>query len=437
MLHSAVVDHLTTLADADLLEHFRMWQEPAALEVIAHRYGPLILAILRRHLRREADLEDAFQATFLVLVRKAATIQRGTSLSCWLHGVARRVVASARIAGQRRQHREQIVARPEAREQPPDGERHEAIALLRQEMARLPPHFQRILQLVYFEGKSREETAAALGCSLAVVKGVLERARRLLRRRLERRGIALSAGLLGAAALLPTAEALLDHFLTLALDTVTSSPRPAALSLTQEVLMRSSISPWWLATVAATLASCVTAFVLVTIPGLSAAAPPMNGHSPLPPTNVYDVAPQPGERVARPAAFQGQPRDYRKRSDRKRKETPLAKAIREFNQTAKGSRIGEKQSPLTEAEVIGAIRRWDREQLAVDDGTYRAFLKIAQTGELPSSAKLSFITYYEGAQGFAFDVWWVDLEVGGYNFRIRDRTISSYPFKESRLPRGD
>jgi RNA polymerase sigma factor (sigma-70 family) len=437
LMQSAVVEGLSALPDAELLEHFRVRREAAALEVIARRHGPLVLAVLRRHLSRDADLEDAFQATFLVLLRKAATIQHGISLSCWLHGVAWRVAARARTASQQRHQREQAAARPEAQEQPPEGERQEAIAVLRREMARLPASYQRVLGLSYFEGKTREEAAAVLGCSFATVKGVLERARRVLRKRLERRGITLTVGLLSSAVILPTATALPARFLALALETVTSSPRPAALSLAQEILMRYTISPGWWAAAAAVLASCITAFVLTTVPGLSSAAPFANGISPS--AGIPDLVNPPEANEPITVAFRDPAQDRKKREQKERPESPLAKAVREFNQKAKGDPIGEKQSPLTEAEVIAAIRCWDRERDPVSDSTYRAYQKIADTGELPPGAELSFITYcgtHYDSKECECDVWWVDLQLPRSTFRIRDQKIAFRPYVTRVSPPG-
>jgi len=112
---------------------------------------------------------------------------------------------------------------------------------------------------------------------------------------------------------------------------------------------------------------------------------------------------------------------------------PLADAIADLNAKAAKDDIGRLQPPLTEAEVVAAIRGWVRGLgPPVDDETYLAFQNLATTGLLPERADLRFTTRWIGFNGFDFDVWWIDLtimkgEKVGYTFRIRDRKISSRP----------
>jgi hypothetical protein len=108
----------------------------------------------------------------------------------------------------------------------------------------------------------------------------------------------------------------------------------------------------------------------------------------------------------------------------------LKQAVASFNQEAARNSIGRAEPPLTEDEVVAALRGWDRKQMEVDDPTYAIFQKIADSRNLPRSAKLRFTTGWE-YNGYDFTVWWVDLDVakdgGGYTFRIRDRKISCTP----------
>src|SRR6266508_4053517 len=114
---SAVTDD--ALSDAQLLERFIVRREQDAFEALLRRHGPLVLGVCRRVLHNEADAEDAFQATFLVLARKAATLQRRELLGNWLYGVAYRTALRARALSARRLAREKQMARPEAvREEP-------------------------------------------------------------------------------------------------------------------------------------------------------------------------------------------------------------------------------------------------------------------------------------------------------------------------------
>jgi hypothetical protein len=110
----------------------------------------------------------------------------------------------------------------------------------------------------------------------------------------------------------------------------------------------------------------------------------------------------------------------------------LAEAVKSFNEQAKTEIfVGRNQPPLTEEEVVAAIRGWIRKQAPVDNDTYAIYEKIASTKMLPARATITFTTRWEGYNGYNFDVWWIDLsvmtgETTGYGFRIRDRKIDSF-----------
>jgi RNA polymerase sigma factor (sigma-70 family) len=181
-------------SDELLLERFVTRREEAAFAALLHRHGPLVLAVCHSILRNTHDAEDAFQATFLIFAHKARSIAKRASLGSWLHGVAYRVAVRAKAKGRRRLLPRQgdVMA---AQQPPVDPEREEVGALLHEEVNRLPEKYRTPIVLCYLEGRTREEAAASLRCSEATVKGRLERARDLLRARLTRRGVALSAGL--------------------------------------------------------------------------------------------------------------------------------------------------------------------------------------------------------------------------------------------------
>jgi RNA polymerase sigma factor (sigma-70 family) len=183
-------------SDAELLERLSAGDDPQAFEAIVRRHGAGVLASCRKVLPSEADVEDAFQATFLILLRSARTIRQRQSLGGWLCGVAHRVALKALAGIARRQRLEQRKL-PEAAEAP-DLSWREACAILHEELDRLPDKYRLPLILCYLEGRSRDEAAQQLAVSTDVLRGRLERARDRLRGRLLRRGITLSAGLLAA-----------------------------------------------------------------------------------------------------------------------------------------------------------------------------------------------------------------------------------------------
>src|SRR5262249_8771141 len=202
---------LADTPDADLLRSFLASRDSTAFATIVRRHSPTVLGACRPVLCHESDVEDAeaaFQGTCLVLWRSGHAIKSRQSLGSWLFGVAHRVAVNARC------RRARLDARERTNEEPPhpSGEApdlswREAIAILHEELNRLPEKVRLPLLLCYLEGKSRDEAAAELGWSVGVVKGALERGRLRLRAGLGRRGIAQSAGLLAAVAVAPGSAA--------------------------------------------------------------------------------------------------------------------------------------------------------------------------------------------------------------------------------------
>jgi RNA polymerase sigma factor (sigma-70 family) len=189
------------VSDAALLERFVRGGDEAAFELLVWRHGPMVLGACRRVLRHEQDAEDAFQATFLVLARKAAEAGRRGSLGGWLYTVAYRVALRARQRQAARGKREG----PLVGEAPPDGAagpaeevaRREVGPLLDAEVARLPEKYRAAFVLCYLEGKTNEEAAALLGCPKGTILSRLARARDRLRSRLAARDLVLAAGPFG------------------------------------------------------------------------------------------------------------------------------------------------------------------------------------------------------------------------------------------------
>jgi RNA polymerase sigma factor (sigma-70 family) len=184
------------LSDHELLQKFVRGQDEAAFATLLRRHGPMVLRVCRRILHDWHLAEDAFQATFLVLARRAEDIWPDRPLNCWLQGVARRVALRACRRGPvSNTLLPEVAARLEPAE---DTTLRELRPILEEELQRLPERYRAPLLLCYLEGKTRDEAAQQLGWLLGSVKWRLERGRELLRGRLARRGLALSSFLLSA-----------------------------------------------------------------------------------------------------------------------------------------------------------------------------------------------------------------------------------------------
>jgi RNA polymerase sigma factor (sigma-70 family) len=203
---------LSALSDYDLLQRFLANRDEGAFRALLHRHGPMVFRVCRRVLDRDQDAEDAFQAGFLVLARRASTIRKQTSLACWLHGVAYRTALEARAGLARRRKHEAQAARAERPTSLPDDTTWaELRALLDEELEHLPARLRAPLVLCYLEGLTQDEAARRLAHSKATLRRDLDRGRELLGARLRRRGVVLSAALAGpllsdccAGAALPT-----------------------------------------------------------------------------------------------------------------------------------------------------------------------------------------------------------------------------------------
>jgi RNA polymerase sigma factor (sigma-70 family) len=204
------------LSDADLLERFRFYREEAAFTLLVQRHGPMVLAVCRRILGDAHEAEDAFQATFLVLVRNAAAIRKQEALAGWLHGVASRIAHKAR----RRLAQQQLVGpveKPDIHDDPNETlTAAELRAALDEEIERLPDKYRMPLVLCYLADKTHEQAAAELGWPKSSVTARLAQARELLQRRLTRRGFTAPAGLLAVLLTEQSTNAALPSLLTLA-----------------------------------------------------------------------------------------------------------------------------------------------------------------------------------------------------------------------------
>jgi RNA polymerase sigma factor (sigma-70 family) len=189
---------LTGVGEGQLLREYATGGDAAAFEALVTRHGAMVVSVCRRMLYDPRDIEDAFQATFLVLLRRAGSLGNTDPLSPWLHGVAYRVAARIRANAARRRAEERAAARPEAVEFASEAERYELRGILDEEINRLPEKYRRPVVLCYLEGRTQEEAARRLRCTAGSVRGRLDRAREKLRDRLVRRGLAPAAGLVAS-----------------------------------------------------------------------------------------------------------------------------------------------------------------------------------------------------------------------------------------------
>lgn len=194
------------LTDRKLILRFAKGRDQEAFRLLVERHGGLVFGVCRRILRKQHDAEDAFQATFLVLARKAGKVRWQQSLANWLYGVACRISLKSAAQNQRRQ--EQPMA-----DEPSVSDCFDQIAAydsgrtLHEELNHLPEKYRAPLVLCYLEGKTREQAAEELDCTLGTVKGRLERGRQELRLRLMRRGIGVALPAMAGGALLSTRTA--------------------------------------------------------------------------------------------------------------------------------------------------------------------------------------------------------------------------------------
>ncbi len=186
----------TAATDSQLLDCFVRDRDSAAFRSLVLRHGPAVLQVCRGVLHDPHEAEDAFQATFLVLVRKAPSIQVPESLGGWLRGVAYRTAVRARCHAARRR----VIERTRA-DMSPTAHFHDELApelrqMIREELDRLPDSYRQPVTLCYMEGLTHQEAASRLGWPVGTVKVRLVRGRRLLRERLDRRGASLGGALL-------------------------------------------------------------------------------------------------------------------------------------------------------------------------------------------------------------------------------------------------
>jgi RNA polymerase sigma factor (sigma-70 family) len=204
-LHRLMSHSDSDASDAALLKRFVARNDESAFAALLARHGPMVHGVCRRILRDGHDAEDAFQATFLVLARKAGSLRRPEALASWLYGIARNLAYKARRADCRRRQREArcslSVSSPAQGDLLDDLSARELLLALDEELARLPETYRLPLILCQLQGRTQEEAARLLGWTAGSVKGRLERGRKHLQARLNRRGLALSGAMLALTVL--------------------------------------------------------------------------------------------------------------------------------------------------------------------------------------------------------------------------------------------
>src|SRR6516165_288528 len=236
----AVLEHMRLLrgvsdaahrSDRELLRSFVTRNDHDAFAAVLTRHAPLVWGVCRRVLGHQQDAEDAFQATFLILARRAGSAQWQSSVGGWLYTVAHRLAVRARKqAGRRRACESEASRVPRA-----EASLRELTAVVDEELRRLPAKYREPLLLHYLEGATAEEAAQQLGLSRGTFYNRLARGRELLRGRLSRQGLSLAAPLL-AAALTHEAEAAAPSLIRAALRGVKGDVPERVAALAAELL---------------------------------------------------------------------------------------------------------------------------------------------------------------------------------------------------------
>jgi RNA polymerase sigma factor (sigma-70 family) len=272
--------HADPAPDADLLARFAADRDGDAFAALVRRHGPMVWGVCRNLLPSDADAEDAFQATFLALLRSADKVRDASRLSGWLHGVAVRIALKARRAAAHRRRRERAAAGAEAEPAAPvpDAAWDELLAAVHEEVQRLPAALREAFVLCGLEGVRQPDAAARLGCKPGTLTARLARARRRLLAGLARRGIApaTAAGAVGAAAVTGASAPAALTRLAAGLARSTGPIAPSVLYLAQGVLDMNARTKWLAAALLAAVGLATTIGTAV-ISSAPAQPPPRGG----------------------------------------------------------------------------------------------------------------------------------------------------------------
>ena len=308
------------LTDEELLRRFQARRDGASAELafgaIVARHGPMVLGVLRHVLREPSDVDDAFQATFLVLVRKAGSVRAVDSLAPWLYGVACRVARKAQSVAWKRARRETpgAVVETEAEAVTPPADDFDLRPVLYEELNRLPEKYRSPVVLCHLEGLTHEEAARRLGWPVGTLSGRLSRARDTLRTRLTRRGLGVPAATLAALLAPKHASAVppaLFHLTVRAASTFAARGTVSAtvLTLTRGVLtsmFMNKLKTALFATTAVGLTTAGAGYVAVRGQEPASAQAPPKAQPPAEYTKSAPAVPAAAE-ATRPAPFTPQP----------------------------------------------------------------------------------------------------------------------------------
>ncbi len=232
------------LADGQLLARFLATRDESAFAVLVRRHGAMVLGVCRRILHDVHDAEDAFQACFLILARKAASVTRRESIGCWLHTVAHNTAVEAARANARRRARERQVKdmpHPTVAAVEPSCESVDWRPVLDHELGRLSEKCRAAVVLCDLEGRSQRQAARHLGISLSTLASRLARGRQLLAKRLKDRGVVVSASAMAALLVADAARAQVPAALTMStarVATLVAAGQMAAGSTPAVLLMK-------------------------------------------------------------------------------------------------------------------------------------------------------------------------------------------------------
>jgi RNA polymerase sigma factor (sigma-70 family) len=241
--HAIHGEAFRSVPDAELLDRYAKKRDGEAFAALLQRHGRLVWRVCCRQLSGEKDAEDAFQATFLVLARRANAVRKGAAVSSWLYGVAHRVAVRASKQARHRLDRERQTPVRMTREPMSEYAWRELQSILDEEVGRLPEKYRAPFVACCLEGQTREEVAREIGIAEGTISSRIARARLLLQRRLALRGVSLSAVLCGYAVTTDAAAAvpadLIARTTRAVLDGARASPAVRALA-------NSALAGWWL-----------------------------------------------------------------------------------------------------------------------------------------------------------------------------------------------